>query len=88
MMKENHELTGAQENFRRGNTSYHARRALAAKAILQAIRKTPGLTKDEIFQAAGLESGHGGFDVLRDHKLAYSQGSPARWFAKPSNPTA
>lgn len=84
--KENHELNSAQEDFRRGRTSYHAKRALTAKAILQALRKKPGMTKDEILAAIGCDSGHGGFDILQRHKLAYHAGVPARWFATETNP--
>ena len=85
-MKENHELTQAQELFRRGSTTYYARRTLTAKAILGAIRKTPGMTKAEIFAEINTESGHGGFEVLTRNKMAYSTGSPARWFANNTNP--
>lgn len=87
-MKENNELTHAQEDYRRGKTSMHAKRALTAKAILQAIKATPGMTKDEIFQAIGTTSGHGGFELLKSHKLARSQGSPARWYPTQINPKA
>ena len=85
-MKENNELTPAQEAYRRGATSYHAKRALTAKAMIKAMREKPGMTKDEIFAAIGTVSGHGGFEVLTKHKMAYSTGSPARWYATGANP--
>ena len=88
IMKQNHELTPAQEAYRRGNTSLHARRALTAKAILAALKTKPGMTKAEIFDTIGTVSGHGGFELLTRHKLAYSTGSPARWFATGGNPNA
>ena len=87
-MKENHELTPAQEAYRRGATTLHAKRTLTAKAILQAIKATPGMTKEEIFAVIGTESGHGGFETLTKHKLAHSKGSPARWFPTGGNPIA
>lgn len=64
----------------------HAKRALTAKAMLNAMREKPGMTKEEIFQTIGTVSGHGGFEVLTQHKLAYSSGSPARWYATGGNP--
>ena len=79
-MKTNSELTHAQESYRRGSTSFHAKRALTAKAILKAIRETPGITKPEILEVTGTVSGHGGFELLQKHKLAYHIGSPARWY--------
>ena len=85
-MKENNELTHAQEAYRRGATSMHAKRALTAKAMIQAMRKKPGMTKEEIFQEIGTTSGHGGFEVLTKHKMAYSIGSPARWYPTGGNP--
>jgi len=85
-VKENHELTHSQESYRRGATTLHAKRTLTAKAIMQAIRSKPGMTKAEIFEAIGTESGHGGFEVLTRNKMAYSTGSPARWFATGGNP--
>ena len=85
-MKSNDELTPSQLAYRRGNTSLHAKRTLTAKAILAAIKDKPGMTKDEIFTAIGTVSGHGGFEVLTRHKMAYSTGSPARWFATGGNP--
>ena len=79
-MKTNSELTHAQESYRRGSTSFHAKRALTAKAILKAIRETPGITKPEILEVTGTVSGHGGFELLKQYKLAYHIGSPARWY--------
>ena len=64
-MKTNSELTHAQESYRRGSTSFHAKRALTAKAILKAIRETPGITKPEILEVTGTVSGHGGFELLQ-----------------------
>lgn len=85
-MKENHELTEAQEAFRRGSTSYHAKKTLTAKAILAAIRQTPGMTREEILQTIGTTSGHGGFEVLAKHRLARHIGSPAKWYPTGQNP--
>ena len=87
-MKENHELTGAQESYRRGNTSYHAKRTLTAKAISAAIKQHPGITKQEILDTIGETSGFGGFEVLKKHKLAYHSGSPAKWYPTNINPRA
>ena len=79
-MKTNSELTHAQESYRRGSTSFHANRVLTAKVILKAIRETPGIIRPEILKVTGTVSGHGGFELLKQYKLAYHIGSPARWY--------
>jgi hypothetical protein len=86
-MKQNHELTEAQENFRRGSTSFHQAKTLAAKAVLKHIKANPGCTKEDIFAAIGDEYKSGAFDVLTKHKLAYSKGQkPALWYPTGTNP--
>lgn len=81
-MKLNHELTPAQEAYRRGATSFHAKKTLTAKAILVFLREHPGSTKQEILAALKLESGYGGFELLQQHKLARPEGRhPAKWYA-------
>lgn len=84
-MKLNHELTHAQEAYRRGSTSYHAKKTLTAKAILQYIREHPGATKQEIVEAVCPDGAYGGFELLQSHKLARPEGRhPAKWY--PKNP--
>ena len=80
-MKLNHELTPAQEAYRRGSTSYHAKKTLTAKAIRTYLIENPGSTKQQILQSLGLESAYGGFELLQKHKLARSEGRhPAKWY--------
>ena len=80
-MKLNHELTPAQEAFRRGSTSFHAKKTLTAKAIRTHLLAHPGSTKQEILAALNLESAYGGFELLQKHKLARFEGRhPAKWY--------
>jgi len=79
--KENSDLTLPQENFRRGSTEYHKKKVLTARKIIEAIRETPGLTRDQILAKIGETSGYGGFESLTRNKLAYFvKGSEATWY--------
>ena len=80
-MKLNNELTHAQENFRRGSTSYHAKKTLTAKAIRTYIVAHPGSTKQEITEAVCPDGAYGGFELLQKHKLVRCEGRhPAKWY--------
>lgn len=69
-----------KDQWRRGNTSAQANAALRNKAVLQYIKEHPGCTRVEIRAALG----HGGFDLLQKHRLAFyvKDGGPdlARWY--------
>lgn len=56
-----------KDQWRRGNTSAQAHKALRNKAVMLYIKEHPGCTADEIHAALG----HGGFDLLQRHKLAF-----------------
>lgn len=75
-----HASWDAQKNqWRRGNTSAQAHKALRNKAVMSYIKENPGCTASEIHAALG----HGGFDLLQRHKLAFyiKVGThDARWY--------
>lgn len=68
-----------KDQWRRGNTSAQARTALRNKAVLLYIKEHPGCTREEIHAALG----HGGFELLQRHKLAFyikNGADDARWY--------
>ena len=73
-----------KDQYRRGNTTAQAAKALRNKVVLQYIKEHPGCTKDEIHAALG----HGGFDLLVKHRLARYEmyGDTARWYATNKQP--
>ena len=68
-----------KDQWRRGNTSAQANKALRNKAVRLYIKEHPGCTANEIRAALG----HGGFELLQKHRLAFyikTGVEDARWY--------
>ncbi len=80
------QMDAQRDQWRRGNTSAQAHKALRNKAVLKYIKEHPGCTKNEIRAALG----HGGFELLQRHKLAFyikaNSMEDARWYLESDRP--
>lgn len=69
-----------KDQWRKGNTSAQAHKALRNKAVMLYIKEHPGCTANEIHAALG----HGGFELLQKHRLAFyikdNANDNARWY--------